>query len=216
METTKTDRKPPSAVAGSALERGLTPRMLNHAAWVTHDVAATADFYTRILGMEIAHTILDDAVPSTGDDFPYFHIFFRMQDGSTLAFFDCADLPLPSKSSHPAYDVFNHIALQVEDTAELQRWRDWLLESGVEVLGPIDHKGIIESIYFHDPNGIRLELTTPVDPKWNRHTEQGYADLKVWVEAKQAAQRDGKDIREAMVELIQGLKAKRYQHGENA
>ena len=30
----------------------LTPRMLNHLAYVTHDVAATADFYTRILGME--------------------------------------------------------------------------------------------------------------------------------------------------------------------
>ena len=66
----------------SALKLGLTPRMLNHAAYVTHDVAATADFYTRILGMELASTLFDDHVPSTGDDFPYFHIFFRMADGS--------------------------------------------------------------------------------------------------------------------------------------
>ena len=35
------------------MKSGLTPRMLNHAAYVTHDVAATADFYTRILGMEL-------------------------------------------------------------------------------------------------------------------------------------------------------------------
>ena len=51
---------------------GLTPRMLNHAAWVTQDVAATARFYPEVLGMEIASTILDDKVPSTGDAFPYF------------------------------------------------------------------------------------------------------------------------------------------------
>jgi len=53
--------------------------MLNHWAYVTHDVAATADFYARILAMELASTIFDDQVPSTGEDFPYFHIFFRME-----------------------------------------------------------------------------------------------------------------------------------------
>jgi catechol 2,3-dioxygenase-like lactoylglutathione lyase family enzyme len=50
-------------------------------------VAATADFYTRIMGMELASTCFDDKIPSTGDAFPYFHIFFKMQDGSTIAFF---------------------------------------------------------------------------------------------------------------------------------
>jgi len=34
--------------------------MLNHLAYVTHDVASTADFYTRILGMELASAIFDD------------------------------------------------------------------------------------------------------------------------------------------------------------
>ena len=107
----------------SALKLGLTPRMLNHAAYVTHDVAATADFYTRILGMELASTIFDDHVPSTGDDFPYFHIFFRMADGSTLAFFEVASLPPRAKPTHPAYEVFDHMALQAKDSAELARWR---------------------------------------------------------------------------------------------
>ena len=40
---------------------GLTPMMLNHAAWVTPDAAATTDFYTRIMGMELASTVLDDS-----------------------------------------------------------------------------------------------------------------------------------------------------------
>ena len=183
-------------------QSGLTPRMLNHAAWVTQDVAATARFYTEILGMEIASTIVDDKVPSTGDAFPYFHIFFRMADGSTLAFFECPGLPPPAPASHPAYDVFNHIALQAGDRDEILRWHAWLTKKGVEVLGPIDHKGLILSIYFHDPNGIRLELTTPLDRDWNRHTEQGYRDLARWVGTKERAARAGANVSEALVELI--------------
>ncbi len=187
---------------------GLTPRMLNHLAYVTHDVAATADFYTRILGMELASTIFDDQVPSTGEAFPYFHIFFRMADGSTIAFFECTDLPPPAKATHPAYDTFNHVALQAGSSAELRRWRDWLAENGVEVLGPVDHKGMIESIYFHDPNGIRLELTVPLDREWNRHTEQGYADLELWVDTKERAKREGRDPAKALLEMIRAAKAR--------
>ena len=187
----------------------LTPRMLNHLAYVTHDVAATADFYTRILGMELASTIFDDHVPSTGQDIPYFHIFFRMADGSTIAFFECTDLPPAAKSTHPAYDTFNHVALQAENPAEIRRWREWLVSNGVEVLGPIDHKGMIESNYFHDPNGIRLELTTPLDKDWNRQTEQGHADLKLWVETKELARREGRDPAQALRAMIAESK-KRY------
>lgn len=205
--TTATAKRP--AALGSALERGLTPRMLNHLAYVTHDVAATADFYTRILGMELASTIFDDHVPSTGEDFPYFHIFFRMADGSTIAFFECTDLPPAAASTHPAYDTFNHVALQAQSREELRRWRDWLAECGVEVLGPIDHKGMIESIYFHDPNGIRLELTTPLDADWNQHTTQGYVDLKLWVETKERARREGRDPGKALLAMIRESK-KRY------
>lgn len=194
----------------SAADRGLLPRMLNHYARVTHDVGATADFYARILGMEVASTIMDDHVPSTGDAFPYFHIFFRMGDGSTMAFFECPDLPKPAASSHPAYDVFDHIALEVTDGDELIHWKEWLVSQGVEVLGPVDHKGIIQSIYFHDPNGYRLELTTPIDPQWNRHHEQAQIDLNLWLEAKEKAQSSGDDVSAAMVNLIRSIKKQRY------
>ncbi len=199
--------------AGGAMAQGLTPRMLNHLAYVTHDVAATADFYTRILGMELASTIFDDRVPSTGENFPYFHIFFRMADGSTIAFFECTDLPPAAKSTHPAYDTFNHVAMQAENPAEIRRWKAWLEQNGVEVLGPIDHKGLIESIYFHDPNGIRLELTTPLDPEWNRHTQQGYADLKLWVDTKEKAKREGRDPAKALIDMIHEAKKRHGRDG---
>ena len=43
------------------------PRMLHHTAYVTHDAAATIDFYTRVLGMDLVSAVIDDEVPSTGD-----------------------------------------------------------------------------------------------------------------------------------------------------
>src|SRR5256885_17120887 len=190
----------------------LTPVMLNHAAYVTHDVAATADFYTRIMGMELASTVFDDSIPSTGDQIPYFHIFFRMQDGSTLAFFEAPGVPQPAESSHPAYDIFNHIALQARDRDEVMRWHAWLVSNGLEVIGPTDHKGLILSIYFHDPNGLRLEITTPLDPDWNRHGEQGLRDLRMWTETKHKARREGRDVGEALLELIREQR-KRYEGG---
>src|SRR5437764_11506708 len=110
------------------------------------------------MGMELASTVIDDAIPSTGDPFPYLHLFFRLGDGSTMAFFESPGLPPAAGSSHPAYDIFNHIAFEVDSSEEIHRWHAWLVGKGLDVIGPIDHKGLILSIYFHDPNGLRLEL----------------------------------------------------------
>ncbi|MFD2499854.1 VOC family protein [Rhizorhabdus histidinilytica] len=183
--------------------------MLNHAAWVTHDVEATADFFMRIMGMELASTVYDDRVPSTGDDFPYFHIFFRMQDGSTIAFFECIGLPERPEASHAAYTVFDHIALEAKDRDEVDQWAEWLKENGIDIVGPVDHKGLIYSIYFFDPNGIRMEITTPLDADWNRHTEQGLADLRAWISTKNEAAANNADVGEALLRLIRGQR-KRY------
>jgi catechol 2,3-dioxygenase-like lactoylglutathione lyase family enzyme len=210
MQATTTNAKPK---AGLTPNPGLTPMMLNHAAWVTPDAAATTDFYTRIMGMELASTVLDDSVPSTGDAIPYFHIFFRMGDGSTLAFFEAPGVPPPSKSSHPAYDIFNHIALQAKDRAEVLKWYDWLKSQGVDVIGPTDHKGLILSIYFHDPAGIRLEITTPLDKEWNQHSQQAMADLKMWCDTKKKAQAENRDVPAALVDLIRETR-KRYSQAE--
>ncbi|MDT7531696.1 VOC family protein [Sphingopyxis sp. SE2] len=190
------------AVTETVSGSGLTPLMLNHAAWVTHDVEATANFYTKIMGMELASTIFDDSIPSTGDNFAYFHIFFRMQDGSTIAFFEAPGLPDRAEATHPAYDIFDHIALQAADREEVDRWADWLRQNGIALVGPTDHKGLIYSIYFHDPNGVRLEITAPLDPDWNQHTEQGHIDLKLWCDTKKKAATEGRDVAESLLELI--------------
>ncbi len=40
-----------------------------------------------------------------------------------------------------------------------ERPRQRLEQAGIDVVGVTDH-GFVQSIYFFDPNGIRLELTT--------------------------------------------------------
>lgn len=180
----------------------LTPLMLNHAAWVTHDVEATANFYMNIMGMELASTVIGGSVPSTGDAFPYFHIFFRMQDGSTIAFFEVPGLPERPEVSHPAYHIFDHVALQAASHEEVDHWCEWLTSNGIDVIGPTDHDGLIYSIYFNDPNGLRLEITYPTDPDWNRHTQEAYADLEFWTSGKRQAQKSGREVAQAMADLI--------------
>lgn len=184
----------------------LTPLMLNHAAWVTHDVEATADFYMNVMGMDLASTVVSNSVPSTGDEFPYFHIFFRMKDGSTIAFFEAPGLPERPAVSHPAYEIFDHIALQAESREEVDEWFDWLTSKGLEVVGPTDHDGLIYSVYFKDPNGIRLEITYPTDPDWNHHSEKGIAHLKAWKDGKQRAIEMGSDIVQSMTNVINDIK----------
>ncbi len=132
---------------------------LHHFAWRCRDAEETRHFYEDLLCLPLTHVIRADRVPSTGELCPYVHLFFELADGSSVAFFDLGDgqASLPSPNT-PAW--VNHLALRVESRDALESARKRLLDAGVDVLGPTDHH-FVESIYFRDPNGIRLELTTP-------------------------------------------------------
>ena len=129
------------------------------------DAKTTADFYTKALGLEYAMAVAEDRVPSTGEQSPYMHIFFRMDDGSYVAFFELPDSPEMGRDEKTPLWV-QHLALRVADEETLMRRKQHLESMGIEVLGPVDHT-ICKSIYFFDPNGHRLELavdtTTPAD-----------------------------------------------------
>jgi catechol 2,3-dioxygenase-like lactoylglutathione lyase family enzyme len=181
-------------------ERPGKPMMLSHVAYVTRDTAATTDFYSRLLGMELVNAVMDDSIPSTGEPIPYFHSFFRMADGSTVAFFEAPELPPLEPPTHPAYDTFQHLAMQAESPEVVDRWHAWLQSNGVEVLGPVNHK-IIYSIYFHDPNGIRLEITAPMSPLWNDNAAAATAGLADWEAVKEKARATGADMVDVLAEL---------------
>jgi glyoxylase I family protein len=130
---------------------------LHHFAWRCRDAEETRAFYEDLLGLPLTHVIRADTVPSTGEHCPYVHIFFALKDGSSLAFFDLGDDQLAEPSPNtPAW--VNHLALKVASLDSLERAKQRLQAAGVNVLGITDH-GFVRSIYFFDPNGIRLELT---------------------------------------------------------
>jgi len=130
---------------------------LHHFAWRCRDAEETRAFYEDLLGLPLTHLIRAETVPSTGEHCPYVHLFFGLEDGSSIAFFDLGDsqAALPSPNT-PAW--VNHLALKVGSPESLDRAKDRLEAAGIDVLGVTDH-GFVRSIYFFDPNGIRLELT---------------------------------------------------------
>ena len=193
----------PSVVAaaeGKPVGRPSAPIQLHHVAYVTGDTAATVDFYTRVMGMEFVAAVLDDALPSTKEPVPYFHSFFKMGSGETMAFFEAPDLPAPSPDSHPAYRTFRHLALGVASPAEVDAWKEWLVANGIDVIGPVDH-GIIYSLYFFDPSGVRLELTVDLDPQWRANHEGASSSLEEWNELKSHAAATNTDVAAALDDL---------------
>src|SRR2546430_9679090 len=68
-------------------------KSLHHVAYRCKDAQQTAEFYTKVLDLEYAMAVSEDKVPSTGEESPYMHIFFRMDDGSYVAFFELPDSP---------------------------------------------------------------------------------------------------------------------------
>lgn len=136
---------------------------LHHVAYRCRDAAETVAFYTEVLGLEYAMAMSEDRVPSTGEHSPYMHVFFRMGDGSYVAFFEVPESP-PMQRDPNTPDWVQHLALTVATMDDLHALKSRIEKAGVEVTGPVDHS-ICQSIYFFDPNGHRLEFacdtTTP-------------------------------------------------------
>ena len=172
-------------------------RGLHHFAWRCRDSEETRAFYEDLLGLPLVHVIRSDTVPSTGEHCPYVHIFFRMTDGSHLAFFDLGDDAIAEPSPNtPAW--VNHIALRVDSVEALSAAKARLEAAGVEVLGITDHH-VIESIYFFDPNGIRLELTVPTASAeaMALHAQEAHAAVAEWSLEKREKRDRARDERDA-------------------
>ena len=141
---------------------------LHHNAYRCRDSEETRRFYEDFLGLPLAGTLVIDET-KTGRATHVLHTFYRMDDGSYLAFFEAPDSPFDFKVQH---DFDLHIALEV-DPATLHAMFAKGKAQGIETRGVIDHQ-FINSIYFRDPNGYVIELTartaahtTEMDPAKN-------------------------------------------------
>lgn len=130
---------------------------LHHNAYRCRDSEQTRQFYEDFLGLPLA-----DAFPigetKTGRKTEALHSFYRLGDGSFLAFFEVPDSPFQFIDQHD-YDL--HIALEV-DEGTLQAMFKKGKASDIHTRGIADH-GFIQSVYFRDPNGYVIELSAPRD-----------------------------------------------------
>ena len=127
-------------------------RKLHHNAYRCRDSEETRAFYEEFLGLPLVQT-LELAQTKTERATHALHTFYRLDDGSHLAFFETTDFGFDFKPQHD-YDL--HIALEV-GAEVLQPMLAKGRALGIECRGPSDH-GMIDSIYFRDPNGYVIEL----------------------------------------------------------
>ena len=135
---------------------------LYHYAHPCRDAEETRHFYEDILGLPLVNCMVADRVPSTGEEWHYAHLFFEMGDGSYIAFFDLGKNELPAPSPNTP-DWVQHFAIEANSVDDVLAMRRRLEEAGVKVTKLTDH-GFIKSIYFFDPNGLRLEVTARTEP----------------------------------------------------
>ena len=163
---------------------GVSISSLHHYANYCYDAEETRHFYEDLLGLRLVHTLQAQNLPSSGIRQPYLHLFFEMEDKNCLAFFDLLEPP-----NHPGMTAekpwTDHIALHVRDMDALLQAKERLLTANVAVRGPVDHE-FVKSIYFKDPNGVNLELTTKTaDEDYMQHEcDTAHAKLQKWTEEK--------------------------------
>ena len=159
-------------------------RKLHHNAYRCRDSEQTRRFYEDFLGLPLSGT-LEIKETKSGRPTQTLHTFYRLDDGSYLAFFDAPDMPFDFKVQHD-YDL--HIALEVAQPVLAEMMAKGKAQ-GIETRGVSDH-GFIDSIYFRDPNGYVIELCAKradhdaaMDPAHNSAREK----LQRWTAAKEPA-----------------------------
>ncbi len=169
----------------------MTIKRLHHAAFRCQDAKETVKFYTNVLGLKFSHAMGEDLVPSTREYSPHIHIFLEMEDGACIAFFECPKDPGNMKDMEmPGW--IQHFAFLVENVEVLLSEKKRLESLDIEVLGPVNHDDFITSIYFFDPSGHRLELTTDTcgDDRRKVFADEAYKVLELWDQTHDWSQRE--------------------------
>ena len=155
---------------------------LHHNAYRCRDSEETRRFYEDFLGLPLSGS-LEIGETKTGRKTAVLHTFYRLDDGSYLAFFEAPDMPFDFKAQH---DFDLHIALEVAPPV-LEEMMAKGKRLGMETRGVSDHH-FVRSIYFRDPNGYVIELTAKTrvhDEAMDPATNSARAKLDRWQAAKQ-------------------------------
>ena len=128
-------------------ERNTPGRGIHHAALICSNVEQTIQFYQGLLGFPLVELVENRDYKGSS------HFFFDLGNDTLLGFFDFPGLGL--ESSPEGFGGVQHVAISV--TPEVHaKLRARLDERGISYDGP--QRGIPESLYLRDPDGIGIEL----------------------------------------------------------
>ena len=116
-------------------------RRLGHIVLSVRDAARSRDFYTRTLGLKVAHESKGMVFLSFG------------REHHDLALFQLATGETPDATQPGVH----HMAWQLGSFEELRLAYQELRAIGVPVESTIEHN-VTRSVYFRDPDGNRVEL----------------------------------------------------------
>ncbi|WP_218508288.1 VOC family protein [Variovorax sp. dw_308] len=136
----------------------------SHVGLSTHDMEATIRFYSRTLRFACK---ADEKI-HIREGGTMRQVSFDVGDGQYLVFMEAKgvrgipdnyDTGINGALGVPA--GMYHVALRVSTLDALEQRRSELVNLGVDTSSVID-LGHARSIFFHDPNGIQLEISCPV------------------------------------------------------
>lgn len=164
-------------------------RGVHHLALNTEDMKLTIDFYTRVLGMPLVHALRVPPGVGVGagnrGNPPYEnlrHYFFDAGGDTMVAFFE-----LPRGATTPA-DRNATAAMQhcsfTTSRAQFDILHKRLLDNQVPVIGPVNVGADSWSVYFFDPNGIRLEYT------WQEGDGEDVRVVERWTQTREEMLRE--------------------------
>jgi glyoxylase I family protein len=133
--------RPPSERPASTVQG------VHHLALICRDVEETIQFYQEFLGFPLVELVENRDYAGSS------HFFFDIGNHNLLGFFD-----FPGHD-HPVWQEtiggVQHMAISISPE-QYDAAKKKFDEAGVEYLGP--DRGVEESMYFRDPNGVGLEL----------------------------------------------------------
>ena len=127
----------------------MTPDRVIETCLCVDDLDAAEAFYVGVLGLDLLTKQ------------PGRHVFFRIGQGMFLLF-DARESSKPGPAGIPPHGTTGpgHAAFAVQES-ELEAWRVRLRAHGVAIDSDYEWPGGGRSLYFRDPSGNCLELTTP-------------------------------------------------------
>ena len=164
-------------------------RGIHHLALNTDDMKMTLDFYVGVLGMPLVHALKVPPGLGTGPanrGNPPFenlrHYFLDAGGDMLLAFFEMPKGVKP-RADRDAIGTMQHVSFAVSED-RFNEVKRKIEKAELPYLGPINVGCDTWSIYFYDPNGIRLEFShqkeaePQVVERWRQTKAEALEELK--------------------------------------